>query len=63
VIGSIPFKTRISAAFWSLLFGVFCFWGGAIAVASSLVEYYTEVRAQDPLAALDERAVLRPMGR
>ena len=29
------------AAFWSLLFGVFCFWA-AIAVVSSLIEYYTE---------------------
>ena len=28
-------------AFWSLLFGVFCFWA-AIAVVSSLIEYYTE---------------------
>jgi vitamin B12/bleomycin/antimicrobial peptide transport system ATP-binding/permease protein len=29
------------AAFWSLLFGVFCFWA-AIGVVSSLIEYYTE---------------------
>jgi putative ATP-binding cassette transporter len=29
------------ATFWSLLFGVFCFWA-AIAVVSSLIEYYTE---------------------
>jgi putative ATP-binding cassette transporter len=28
-------------AFWSLLFGVFCFWA-AIAVVSSLIEYYAE---------------------
>jgi vitamin B12/bleomycin/antimicrobial peptide transport system ATP-binding/permease protein len=34
-------QNRDSAAFWSLLFGVFCFWA-AIAVGSSLVEYYTE---------------------
>jgi len=34
-------QNKDSAAFWSLLFGVFCFWA-AIAVASSLVEYYTE---------------------
>jgi vitamin B12/bleomycin/antimicrobial peptide transport system ATP-binding/permease protein len=34
-------QNKDSTAFWSLLFGVFCFWA-AIAVASSLVEYYTE---------------------
>jgi vitamin B12/bleomycin/antimicrobial peptide transport system ATP-binding/permease protein len=34
-------QNKDSAAFWSLLFGVFCFWA-AIAVASSLIEYYTE---------------------
>jgi vitamin B12/bleomycin/antimicrobial peptide transport system ATP-binding/permease protein len=34
-------QNKDSAAFWSLLFGVFCFWA-AIAVVSSLVEYYTE---------------------
>jgi putative ATP-binding cassette transporter len=34
-------QNKDSAAFWSLLFGVFCFWA-AIAVASGLVEYYTE---------------------
>jgi vitamin B12/bleomycin/antimicrobial peptide transport system ATP-binding/permease protein len=34
-------QNKDSAAFWSLLFGVFCFWA-AIFVASSLVEYYTE---------------------
>jgi putative ATP-binding cassette transporter len=34
-------QSKDSAAFWSLLFGVFCFWA-AIAVASSLVEYYME---------------------
>jgi vitamin B12/bleomycin/antimicrobial peptide transport system ATP-binding/permease protein len=34
-------QNKDSAAFWSLLFGVFCFWA-AVAVASSLVEYYTE---------------------
>src|SRR5438270_7388411 len=34
-------QNKDSIAFWSLLFGVFCFWA-AIAVASSLVEYYTE---------------------
>jgi len=34
-------QNKDSAAFWSLLFGVFCFWA-AIAVASNLVEYYTE---------------------
>lgn len=34
-------QNKDSAAFWSLLFGVFCFWA-AIAVLSSLVEYYTE---------------------
>jgi vitamin B12/bleomycin/antimicrobial peptide transport system ATP-binding/permease protein len=34
-------QSKDSAAFWSLLFGVFCFWA-AIAVVTSLVEYYTE---------------------
>src|SRR5438270_12262867 len=34
-------QNKDSAAFWSLLFGVFCFWA-AIAVVSSLIEYYTE---------------------
>ena len=34
-------QNKDSAAFWSLLFGVFCFWA-AIAVSSSLVEYYAE---------------------
>jgi putative ATP-binding cassette transporter len=34
-------QNKDSAAFWSLLFGVFCFWA-AIAVVSQLVEYYTE---------------------
>src|SRR5262249_59517599 len=34
-------QNKDSAAFWSLLFGVFCFWA-AIFVASSLVEYYVE---------------------
>src|SRR5437762_8892437 len=34
-------QNKDSAAFWSLLFGVFCFWA-AIAVVSNLVEYYTE---------------------
>jgi vitamin B12/bleomycin/antimicrobial peptide transport system ATP-binding/permease protein len=34
-------QNKDSAAFWSLLFGVFCFWA-AIGVSSSLVEYYTE---------------------
>src|SRR6516225_1223720 len=34
-------QNKDSTAFWSLLFGVFCFWA-AIAVVSSLVEYYTE---------------------
>src|SRR5215471_14960549 len=34
-------QNKDSTAFWSLLFGVFCFWA-AIAVASGLVEYYTE---------------------
>jgi ABC transporter transmembrane protein len=34
-------QKKDSAAFWSLLFGVFCFWA-AIAVVSNLVEYYTE---------------------
>jgi putative ATP-binding cassette transporter len=34
-------QNKDSAAFWSLLFGVFCFWA-AIGVVSHLVEYYTE---------------------
>jgi len=34
-------QNKDSTAFWSLLFGVFCFWA-AIAVGSSVVEYYTE---------------------
>ncbi len=34
-------QNKDSAAFWSLLIGVFCFWA-AIAVVSNLVEYYTE---------------------
>ena len=34
-------QNKDSAEFWSLLFGVFCFWA-AIAVVSNLVEYYTE---------------------
>jgi putative ATP-binding cassette transporter len=34
-------QNKDSAAFWSLLFGVFCFWA-AIAVVSGLVEYYIE---------------------
>jgi putative ATP-binding cassette transporter len=34
-------QNKDSAAFWSLLFGVFCFWA-AIAVVSQLVEYYAE---------------------
>src|SRR5271165_506132 len=34
-------QNKDSAAFWSLLFGVFCFWA-AIVVVSSLVEYYIE---------------------
>src|SRR6202007_1000285 len=34
-------QSKDSAAFWSLLFGVFCFWA-AISVVTSLVEYYTE---------------------
>jgi putative ATP-binding cassette transporter len=34
-------QNKDAAAFWSLLLGVFCFWA-AIAVVSSLVEYYTE---------------------
>ena len=34
-------QNKDSAAFWSLLFGVFCFWA-AIAVVSGLVEYYAE---------------------
>ena len=35
-------QNKDSAAFWSLLFGVFCFWA-AIAVVSALVEYYAEL--------------------
>jgi putative ATP-binding cassette transporter len=34
-------QNKDAAAFWSLLFGVFCFWA-AIAVVSSLIEYYLE---------------------
>ena len=34
-------QNKDAAAFWSLLFGVFCFWA-AIAIVSSLIEYYTE---------------------
>ena len=34
-------QSKDSAAFWSLLFGVFCFWA-AIAIVTSLVEYYAE---------------------
>ena len=34
-------QNKDPAAFWSLLFGVFCFWA-AIAVVSHLVEYYVE---------------------
>jgi vitamin B12/bleomycin/antimicrobial peptide transport system ATP-binding/permease protein len=34
-------QNKDAASFWSLLFGVFCFWA-AIAVASGLVEYYAE---------------------
>ena len=34
-------QNKDSAAFWTLLFGVFCFWA-AIAVVSNLVEYYAE---------------------
>jgi putative ATP-binding cassette transporter len=34
-------QNKDSAEFWSLLFGVFCFWA-AIAVVSNLVEYYAE---------------------
>lgn len=34
-------QNKDSAAFWSLLFGVFCFWA-AIAVVAALVEYYAE---------------------
>jgi len=34
-------QNKDSTAFWSLLFGVFCFWA-AIAVVSNLVEFYTE---------------------
>jgi putative ATP-binding cassette transporter len=34
-------QNKDSVAFWSLLFGVFCFWA-TIAVVSNLVEYYAE---------------------
>src|SRR6516162_10022017 len=34
-------QNKDSAAFWSLLFGVFCLWA-AIAVVSGLIEYYAE---------------------
>jgi vitamin B12/bleomycin/antimicrobial peptide transport system ATP-binding/permease protein len=34
-------QNKDSAAFWSLLFGVFCFWA-AIFVVSNLIEYYAE---------------------
>jgi putative ATP-binding cassette transporter len=34
-------QNKDSAAFWSLLFGVFCFWA-AIFVVSHLIEYYAE---------------------
>ncbi len=34
-------QNKDSTAFWSLLFGVFCFWA-AIAVVSHLVEFYAE---------------------
>ena len=34
-------QNKDSAAFWSLLFGVFCFWA-AISVVSNLIEYYLE---------------------
>jgi putative ATP-binding cassette transporter len=34
-------QNKDSAAFWSLLFGVFCFWA-AIGVVSHLAEYYAE---------------------
>ena len=34
-------QNKDSAAFWTLLFGVFCLWA-AIAVVSNLVEYYAE---------------------
>jgi putative ATP-binding cassette transporter len=34
-------QNKDSAAFWSLLFGVFCFWA-AIFVISNLIEYYAE---------------------
>ena len=34
-------QNKDSTAFWSLLFGVFCFWA-AIAVVSGLIEYYAE---------------------
>jgi putative ATP-binding cassette transporter len=34
-------QNKDSTAFWSLLFGVFCFWA-AIGVVSSLIEYYIE---------------------
>jgi len=37
--GSTRFQTKDSAVFWSLLFGVFCFWA-AIYVVSNLVEYF-----------------------
>ena len=34
-------QNKDSVAFWSLLFGVFCFWA-AISVVSNLIEYYVE---------------------
>lgn len=34
-------QNKDSAAFWSLLFGVFCFWA-TVAVVSHLVEFYAE---------------------
>src|SRR4029077_14913918 len=34
-------QSKDAAAFWSLLFGVFCFWA-AIFVVSNLIEYYAE---------------------
>ena len=34
-------QNKDSAAFWSLLFGVFCFWA-AIFVVSNLIEYYAD---------------------
>ena len=34
-------QSKDAAAFWSLLFGVFCFWA-AIGVVSTLIEYYIE---------------------